>query len=124
MSYFFLTSPLHCGVVQVSKLSGLLYTIYTNEVPILQNILTNQEVCNEIGAIYYEKISVDQCVVNFVYDNNSVITANPGIDIENYTNDYFKLLEIYYNSQKLRINTDKSQLLVCSMSRFTIGTDI
>ena len=46
---------LDCGVVQGSKLSGLLYTIYTNEVPLLQNILTNQEVCDTVGTKYYEK---------------------------------------------------------------------
>ena len=57
-------------------------------------------------------------VVNFVDDSNNVITAEPCIDIGNYTNQYFKLLEIYYNSQKLKINTDKTQLLVCSMPRF------
>ena len=43
------------GVVQGSKLSGLIYKIYKNEVPILQNILTNQEVSNTIEANYYEK---------------------------------------------------------------------
>ena len=61
---------------------------------------------------------VDHCVVNFVDGSNSVITEDPGMDIEEYTNSYFKLLEIYYNSQKLKINTDKTQLLVCAMPRF------
>ena len=72
---------LHCGVVQGSKLSCLLYTIYTNEVPILQNILTNQEVCNTIGAKFYENLSVNNNVVNFVNVSNRVITADPGVDI-------------------------------------------
>ena len=47
---------LDCGVVQGSKLSGLLYTIYTHEFPILQNVLTNQEVCNTVRAHYYENL--------------------------------------------------------------------
>ena len=49
---------LDCGVVQGSKLSGLLYTIYTNEVPILQEILTNEEVCNTMRAKFYEELPV------------------------------------------------------------------
>ena len=106
------------GVVQGSKLSGLLYTIYTNEVPLLQNILTNQDVCNTVGAKFYEKLPVDHCVVNFVDDSNSIIADDPGVDIEDYTKNYFKLLEIYYKSQKLKINTDKTQLMVCAMPRF------
>ena len=38
--------------------------------------------------------------------------------MEAYTNSYFRLLEIYYNSQKLKINTDKTKILDCSMLRF------
>ena len=44
---------LDCGVIQGSNLSGLLYTIYTNEVPILHEILENEEVCKTIGAKHY-----------------------------------------------------------------------
>ena len=57
-------------------------------------------------------------MVNFFDDSNSIITAEPEVDIEDYTNNYFNLLDIYYNSQKLKINTDKTQLLICSMPRF------
>ena len=106
------------GVVQGSKLSGLLYTLYTNEVPLLQNILKNKEVCETIGIEPQDDGSIDHVVVNFVDDSNSVISADPGTNLEEYTNSYFRLLEIYYNSQKLKINTDKTQILVCSMPRF------
>ena len=107
-----------CGVVQGSKLSSLLYTIYTNEVPLLQNIMKNREICEEIGVPFYEELPTEHIVVNFVDDSNSIISAKRGEDLEEYVNNYFKLLEIYYNSQKLKINTDKTQILVCSMPRF------
>ena len=74
---------LDCGVVHGSKLSGLLYTIYRNEVPVLQNILTNQDLCHTVGAQLYEKLPVKHDVVNFVDDSNSVTTADPGFNIEN-----------------------------------------
>ena len=109
---------LPCGVVQGSKLSGLLYTLYTNEVPLLQNILNNNEICETIGIEPQDTTTIEHVVVNFVDDSNSVIAANPGTDLDEYTNRYFRLLEIYYNSQKLKINTDKTQILVCSMPRF------
>ena len=109
---------LDCSVIQGSKLSGLLYMIYTNVAQILQEVLNDEETCNTIGAKYYEELPLKHDIVNFVDDSNSVITADPGVDIEEYTNNYFKLLEIYYNSQKQKINTDKTQLLVCSEPRF------
>ena len=80
--------------------------------------MTNEEVCNTLGAKFYEKLPVKHDVINFLDDINSVITAEPGVNIENYINQYFKLLEIYYNSKKLKINTDKTQLLLCSVPRF------
>ena len=90
---------LPCGVVQGSKLLGLLYTIYANEVPILQNILTNQEVCNTVGAKLYYELPVDHSVVNFVDDSNSVITADQGSDIEKCTNGYLKFTKTARNSK-------------------------
>ena len=107
-----------CGVIQGHKLSGFFYTIYTNEVPILQEELKDEEIYETIGAKHYAELPVKHDVLNFVDDSNSVITADPGVDIEEYTRNYFKLLEIYYNSQKLKINTDKTQLMVCTMPRF------
>ena len=71
-----------------------------------------------MGAKHYKELPTDQVVVNFVDDSNSVISAKPSEDLEEYVNSYFKLLEIYYNSQKLKINTDKTQILVCAMPRF------
>ena len=69
-----------------------------------------------MGADFYEECHVDLIVVNFVDECNSLISAKPSED--KYTNGYFSLLEIYYNSQKLKINTDKTQNFVCSMPRF------
>ena len=41
---------LDCGVIQGIKLSGLLYTIYTNKVLIPQEVLKDEEICETIGA--------------------------------------------------------------------------
>ena len=108
---------LPCGVVQGSKLSGILYTIYTNEVPILHKILQNHNVCRIIPVNPPKDDIEEHKVVNFVDDSNSVISGTEHTELENYMNTYFQLLEIYYNSKKLKINTDKTQLLICGMPR-------
>ena len=75
---------LPCGVVLGSKLSGLLYTIYTNKVPLLQTIMENRKICQQIGAANYEELPVEHTMVNFIDDSNSVISAKPGSDMEKY----------------------------------------
>ena len=86
------------GMVRGSKLSGLLYTIYTNEVPRLHNIMTNQSACETKGATFYTLLSVEHIFINFVDGSNSIITADLRTDIEKYTKNYFRLLENYYKS--------------------------
>ena len=73
-----------CGVLLGSKLSGLLYTIYTNKVPLLQTIMENRKICQQIGAANYEELPVEHTMVNFIDDSNSVISAKPGSDMEKY----------------------------------------
>ena len=69
-------------MVQGSKLSGLPDTIYTNEVPLLQEIMKNREICEAVGANYYEECNVEHVVVNLVDDNNNLISAKPGEDLD------------------------------------------
>ena len=64
---------------------------------------------------YKRPLITDHEVVNFMDDSNSVISGTEHTELENYINTYFQLLEIYYTSQKLKINTDKTQLIICGM---------
>ena len=45
---------LPCSAVQGSKLCGLLYTLHTNEVPLLKELLKDNEILKTVGAHYYE----------------------------------------------------------------------
>ena len=94
-------SCLPCGIVQGSTLSGVLCTLYTNEFPLLQEVIRDKEIYYTVGANHYEELTAEHIVVSFVDDSNSVISAKPGEDLEQYVNSYFMLLEIYYNSWKL-----------------------
>ena len=88
----------------VSKLSGLLYTIYTNEVPILHKILENTNICRIIRVTPAKNDISEHIVMNFVDDNNSVISGTENTELEHYIKKYFQSLEVYYNSRKLKIN--------------------
>merc|ERR1711954_1973 len=43
---------------------------------------------------------------------NNIICGNNIKEIENYTNDYFKLIECFYSINKLKLNPDKTRLMV------------
>ena len=50
-------------------------------------------------------------VVNLVDDSNNVISGTENTELANYINTYFKLLELYYNSQKLKIIQARNSFL-------------
>merc|ERR1711954_166735 len=43
---------------------------------------------------------------------NNIICGNNIKEIENYTNDYFKLVECFYTINKLKLNPDRTRLMV------------
>ena len=96
---------------------GKLYKIYTNEEPILQKILKNINVWRIIHVSSPKDDISEHEVVNFVVDSNSVISGTEHTELKNYINTYLQLLKVFYNSQKLKINTDKMQLPICGMPR-------
>ena len=46
-----------------------------------------------------------------------LLTSNNSNDIQDYINRYFKLLEGYYNLNKLKLNLDKSKLMITCQPR-------
>ena len=73
------------------------------------------------GKIYKDIIKSDNLTLtsnitydtyNFVDDSTSIISFNKTIDIKNYLTHYYKLLHIYYTTNKLQINSDKTQLML------------
>ena len=48
----------------------------------------------------------------YVDDSNNVITSNDSTNISEYINKYFKLIEGYYNLNKLKLNPDKSKIMI------------
>ena len=110
-----LIKTLPCSCIQGSKLSGLLYTIYTNEIPLIQKIMKDPTFFKAITDHNLPKIKLPHHDTdNFVDDSNSVIGFEKNAKIRTYLEYYFKLLDAFYNSNLLKINPDKTQLMfVC-----------
>ena len=56
--------------------------------------------------------NVDHMTVNFVDDSTNVIAFNDHTQIQSYLSNYYTLIHNYYNINKLKINADKTQLLM------------
>ena len=51
-------------------------------------------------------------IIQYVDDTNNIIYGNNIDEIEKYTNAYFKLIECFYTINKLKLNPDKTRLMV------------
>ena len=106
-----LNSP-PCSCVQGGKLSGTLYNLYCNEIPLLYKLM-HTDLFNKITnspTINYK--NVEHVTINFVDDSTNVINFNNHEQIQLYLTNYYKLIHNYYNINKLKINPDKTSLLL------------
>ena len=98
-------------------MSGLLYNIYINELPLLFNLLKDAEF-NKNNNICK---NIDHITVQFVDDSSNVIAFKDHNNIKSYTESYFNLLYDYYTANKLKFNPDKTKfIIICKKSmRYT-----
>ena len=101
-----------CSVIQGSKMSGILYTIYTNEVGKLHHLLEDKEWLEEHIKVKKEDYDVEHKVVNFVDDSNSVISFGDPTQVNHYLDRYFAILKFFYKQNKLLLNPEKTNLMI------------
>ena len=91
-------------------MSAVLYTIYTNEIPILHKLMTNEifHKLTNINTTQYNDII--HTTVNYVDDSTSIISSKTTTQLQTYIDNYYKLLDSYYNINFLKINPDKQNL--------------
>ena len=65
----------------------------------------------------YNQNEIEHEVIQFVDYSNSVIIFNNRNHMKSYLNNYFLLLKIYYNINKLQINDDKMNLILLNNPR-------
>ena len=100
------------SVVQGSKLSGILYTLYTNELPQLHKLIKHNIFPKITSYRLRSYKNIEHDTVNFVDDSTSIIAFKETSQIKPYLTDFFNLLKCYYNINKIKINDDKTQMLL------------
>ena len=73
-----------CGVVQGSKLSGILYNIYVNELPNLHNLMSTDTFNNITGKISKTYNVINHKTINYVDDSTNMVTFRCKNDISKY----------------------------------------
>ena len=102
-----------CSVIQGSKLSGFMYTIYSIEVPLLPKIMKDQQLAELLLEIripqYY---GINHQTSQFVDDSTNIVGTENFNEMNRYLNDFHNLLESYYHMNKLRMNAGKTKTIV------------
>ena len=79
----------------------------------------------------FSRISGDECNKNavisiiqqlYVDDSNNVISTENAEELQLYINKYFGLIEAFYNINKLKINPDKSKIMIVCKPKFRNNT--
>ena len=85
----------HCGCVQGSKISGLIYALYTNEIPLLYKFMQNNwfEKMTSVRNIKFK--NVGHLTVQFVDDSSNIISFNDPSQIKSYLTNFYLLLESF-----------------------------
>ena len=95
-----------------------MYTLYTNEIPLLYKLLNNKWYKTITGENIITFKNIQHLTVNFVDDSNSVISFNDQNQLKTYLESYYKLLHNFYNINKLKINPDKTNLLLIFKDKY------
>ena len=95
-----------CSVIQGGIGSGILYLVYTNDLP---DVIHTHPVDYKEQLVHCRE---DGSMVNFVDDGTAYVAdKSPEVVSQKLTNHY-SLIEDYMQSNKLVINSEKSHLIV------------
>ena len=92
----------------------LLYTIYINEITVLSKIMDTEmyKATTNTNQVQTYSNFIKHFILNYVDDSSNVVSSRDPKCLQNYINDFFRLLENFYNANRLTINRDKSKLLI------------
>ena len=95
-----------CSVIQGGIGSGLLYLVYTNDLP---DIIHSHSVNYKEPMAYCQE---DGNMINFVDDGTAYVSDKNPQTVSEKLSDHYRKIEQYMHSNKLVINSDKTHILV------------
>ena len=102
-----LVDSLDCSVIQGSKLSSLLYIIYTNEVPYLHKFLTDtnlNDLYNKFTNYKFKDLldNVKNFVIDhltiYIDDSTNIISCDNAVKLIKYLTFYYGLIHFFMTS--------------------------
>ena len=129
---YILRNSVNCGSIQGSKLSGCIFNIFNNEIPLLPNLI-NTNIFFKMGGKKINLKNTKHHLTNFVDYNTNIRSFKNHEIIKVYLENYFILLIKYYNINKAKLNNDKTKLCMiyknkmdCFFKNFTVkaGNDM
>ena len=103
---------LDASVIQGSKLSGLLYNLYSKKIPIVPKLIKNPEEVDLPADIKAKDKEIKHEVHNFVDDSSSIISSIDKVKLVKYLEKYTKLMKIYYSATILKVNQSKTIMMI------------
>ena len=89
-----------------------LYTIYTNKISLLHKLM-KQEIFHKLtNSQITPHDDIIHTTVNYVDDSTSIISSKTTTQLQTYIDNYYKLIDTYYNINFLKINPDKTKFII------------
>ena len=102
-----------CSVVQGSKLSGFLHTVFSIEIPLIPILMRNRQLAATLLEITIPTFySVEHSVNQYIDDSTNLIGTDTMDELIRYNESYLKVLEAYYSLNRLKINSGKTKILI------------
>ena len=84
-----------CSVIQGSKLSGILYTIYTNEIPMIHTLMKDEIFTKITGKPILDTKDIKHSTINFVDNSTNLIMTKDPEMLQTYLNNFYNYYKKY-----------------------------
>ena len=100
------------SVIQGSKFAGILYIIYTNEIPDLYKLIHSESYSSITNQPKISFKNFTHLTINFTDDSTNIIGTKEFEVLQSYLEQYYCLIKTFYDINKLKINHDENQVCI------------